>query len=51
MDDDAFLFPKMDSTFDHGTNSQILTLTDPAAPIPTASFLKKFKQHIESDDL
>ena len=51
MDDDAFLFPKMDSTFDHGTNSQILTMADPAAPIPTASFLKKFRQHVESDDL
>ena len=51
VNDDAFLFPKMTSTFDHGTNSQILTLAEPAAPIPTASFLKKFKQHVESDDL
>ena len=49
--DDAFLFPKMESTFEHGTNNQILTLAEPAAPIPTASFLKKFKQHVESDDL
>ena len=51
VDDDAFLFPKMDSTFDHGTNSQILSMADLAAPIPTASFLKKFRQHVESDDL
>ena len=49
--DDAFLFPKMESTFEHGTNNQILTMAEPAAPIPTASFLKKFKQHVESDDL
>ena len=51
VDDDAFLFPKVESTFEHGTNNQILTLAEPAAPIPTASFLKKFKQHVESDDL
>ena len=49
--DDDFLFPKMNSTFEQGTNRQILSMADPVAPIPTASFLKKFKQHVESDDL
>ena len=49
--DDNFLFPKMNSTFEQGTNRQILSMADPVAPIPTASFLKKFKQHVESDDL
>ena len=49
--DDDFLFPKMSSTFEQGTNRQILSMADPVAPIPTASFLKKFKQHVESDDM
>ena len=49
--DDDFLFPKMNSTFEQGTNRQILSMADPVAPIPTASFLKKFKQHVESDDM
>ena len=49
--DDDFLFPKMNSIFEQGTNRQILSMADPAAPIPTASFLKKFKQHVESDNL
>ena len=41
----------MNSTFEQGTNRQILSMADLVAPIPTASFLKKFKQHVESDDM
>ena len=38
VNDDAFLFPKMESTFEHGTNNQILTMAEPVAPIPIVSF-------------
>ena len=41
--DDNFLFPKMNSTFEQGTNRQILSMADQVTPIPAASFLKKFK--------
>ena len=49
--DNDFLFPKMNSTFELGTNKHILSLADPVAHIPAATFLKKFKQHVDSEDL
>ena len=41
--DDDFLFPKMNSTFEQGTNRHILSLADPVEHIPAATFLRKFK--------
>ena len=41
----------MNSTFELGTNRHILSLADAVAHIPAATFLKKFKQHVDSEDL
>ena len=41
----------MNPFFEQGTNRHILSMADPVSPIPAASFLKKFKQHVESEDL
>ena len=41
--DNNFLFPKMNSTFELGTNRHILSLANPVERIPAATFLKKFK--------
>ena len=41
----------MNSTFELGTNRHILSLIDPVERIPAATFLKKFKQHVGSEDL
>ena len=51
IDDNNFLFPKMNSTFEQGTNRHILALSDPPKCIPTCTFNKKFKLHVSSEDL
>ena len=50
-DDNDFLFPKMTSSFELGTNRHILALANPHECIPTASFNKKFKLHVDSEEL
>ena len=50
-DDNNFLFPKMNSSFELGTNRHILALANPHECIPTASFNKKFKLHVDSEEL
>ena len=50
-DDNDFLFPKMNSSFELGTNRHILALANPHECIPTASFNKKLKLHVDSEEL
>ena len=50
-DDNNFLFPKMNLSFELGTNRHILALASPHECIPTASFIKKFKLHVDSEEL
>ena len=41
----------MTSSFELGTNRHILALADPHECIPTASFNKRFKLHVDSEEL
>ena len=41
----------MTSSFELGTNRHILALANPHECIPTASFNKKFKLHVDSEEL
>ena len=49
--DNDFLFPKMLSSFEQGTDRHILAIATPHACIPADSFQKKFKSHLESEEL
>ena len=51
VNDNDILFPKMNSTFELGTNRHILSLADPVQGLPLAIFLKKFKRHVDSEDM
>ena len=51
MEDNDFLFPKMSSSFEQGTDRHILAIATPHACIPADSFRKKFKLHVESEEL
>ena len=49
--DSDLLFPKMSSCFKHGTERQMLTIAIPVKCLPMDCYLKKFKFHIDSQEL
>ena len=51
MADTDFLFPKMSSSFKQGTDRHLLAIATPHKCIPADSFHKKFKSHLESQEL
>ena len=50
-EDNDFLFPKMSSSLEKGTDRHILAIATPHECIPASSFKKKFRSHVESEEL
>ena len=50
-DDTDFLFPKLSLAFEQGTNKNVLRVVTPHECIPTATYKKKFKAHVDSEVL
>ena len=49
--DTDFLFPKMSSSFEQGTERHLLTIATPAKCLPADSYRKKFRSHVDSKEL
>ena len=49
--DTDFLFPKMSSSFEQGTERHLLTISTPAKCLPADSYRKKFRSHVDSKEL
>merc|ERR1712101_101782 len=49
-DDTDFLFPKLSLAFEQGTNKNVLCVVTPHECIPTVTYDKKFKAHVDSEE-
>ena len=49
--DTDYLFPKMSSSFEQGTERHLLTIAIPHKCLPADSFHKKFRSHLDSKEL
>ena len=49
--DSDYLFPKMSSSFEQGTEQHLLTVATPQKCLPADSFRKKFRSHVDFKEL
>ena len=49
--DTDFLFPKISSSFEQGTEWHLLTISTPPKCLPADSYHKKFRSHVDSKEL
>ena len=50
-DDTDFLFPKLSLAFKQGTNKNVLRVVTPHECIPILTYKRKFKSHVDSEEL
>ena len=51
VSDSDYLFPKMSSSFEQGTERHLLTIALPQKCVPADFFRKKFKSHVNCKEL